>query len=604
MASRKEGGQLRAVRKEFADVFVPALAAFTERDAYGAVLEGATPGSGSQLARLSEALLLQVLERSFAKVQLLPSELPGETQVYVRKRPVFAWEADDGEYDCVSALHNKAIVHDGRLKNDGRSLYMLHRCYAASRVFDGPDSNALVYAKTTRSLVHWACQGKGDATVLMFGQTGTGKTHTTRALVEAAGADIFGEGKRRVRVSFFELAGASRGGKLCDLLADRGDVSMLADADDKVHVTGGVERDAANVEELRSALEDGFEMRATTSTERNSTSSRSHAFLQLRIQGEAGGGAAVRTFTLVDLAGSERNYETQGHSAAEHRVSAEINKSLMALKDCFRALAVKQSLRSAQDEGGAKRVRIPYRANKLTLMLKACFEDADHHAAVIATVSPTPTDLEHTRNTLDHALGMSARLQKLQEEHSEPVALPRVEDNVVRWDAERVGAFLDAAEEGAFAHWRSVMPPTAGKELMRLSLMRLRHYFGEADGVRLFKAVRAEVHRIDDLHRENRERLVRARQGKRRAIVKPVLAANYAALEVPIAHHDAVGIISIADNEFAPDEFSPQKAPQPAPEEGGGEHPEELEQENLQPAGAAPGEVAPLHTEAGAYFEA
>ena len=175
---------------------------------------------------------------------------------------------------------------------------------------------------------------------------------------------------------------------------------------------------------------------------------------------------------------------------------------------------------------------------------------------------------------------------------------------MVRWDAERVGAFLDAAEEGAFAHWRSVMPPTAGKELMRLSLMRLRHYFGEADGVRLFKAVRAEVHRIDDLHRENRERLVRARQGKRRAIVKPVLAANYAALEVPIAHLDAVGIISIADNEFAPDVFSPQKAPQPAPEEGGGEHPEELEQENLQPAGAAPGEVAPLHTEAGAYFEA
>ena len=31
---------------------------------------------------------------------------------------------------------------------------------------------------------------------------------------------------------------------------------------------------------------------------------------------------------------------------------------------------------------------------------------------------------------------------------------------------------------------------------------------------------------------------------------------------------------------------------------------EELEQENLQPAGGAPGEVAPLHTEAGAYFEA
>ena len=75
MASRKEGGQLRAVRKEFADVFVPALAAFTEREAYGAVLEGAQPESGSQLARLSAGLLLQVLWQQQEPQQLLRKQL-------------------------------------------------------------------------------------------------------------------------------------------------------------------------------------------------------------------------------------------------------------------------------------------------------------------------------------------------------------------------------------------------------------------------------------------------------------------------------------------------------------------------------------------------
>lgn len=37
------------------------------------------------------------------------------------------------------------------------------------------------------------------------------------------------------------------------------------------------------------------------------------------------------------VGGSERNYETMSMSAQQHRESADINSSLMALKDCFRA---------------------------------------------------------------------------------------------------------------------------------------------------------------------------------------------------------------------------------------------------------------------------
>ena len=55
---------------------------------------------------------------------------------------------------------------------------------------------------------------------------------------------------------------------------------------------------------------------------------------------------------LVDLAGSERNYETQRMSAVQHKESADINTSLMALKDCFRAHAAG--------------TRAPYRASRLT----------------------------------------------------------------------------------------------------------------------------------------------------------------------------------------------------------------------------------------------
>jgi hypothetical protein len=39
------------------------------------------------------------------------------------------------------------------------------------------------------------------------------------------------------------------------------------------------------------------------------------------------------TLRFVDLAGSERNYETRSMTAQQHRDFAEINKSLMALKE-------------------------------------------------------------------------------------------------------------------------------------------------------------------------------------------------------------------------------------------------------------------------------
>ena len=46
---------------------------------------------------------------------------------------------------------------------------------------------------------------------------------------------------------------------------------------------------------------------------------------------------------LVDLAGSERNYETSRMRASQHKESGDINTSLMALKDCFRAHAANRA---------------------------------------------------------------------------------------------------------------------------------------------------------------------------------------------------------------------------------------------------------------------
>lgn len=69
---------------------------------------------------------------------------------------------------------------------------------------------------------------------------------------------------------------------------------------------------------------------------------------------------------------------------------AEINKSLLALKECIRAL-----------DGGSNHV--PYRASKLTLVLKDSFNRNSAKTVMIANISPAASSADHTLNTLRYA---------------------------------------------------------------------------------------------------------------------------------------------------------------------------------------------------------
>ena len=90
---------------------------------------------------------------------------------------------------------------------------------------------------------------------------------------------------------------------------------------------------------------------------------------------------------MIDLAGSERGSDTQSNNRQRRMEGAEINKSLLALKECIRAL-------------DSKEIHVPYRASKLTLVLKDSFTRANARTVMIATVSPAASSADHTVNTL------------------------------------------------------------------------------------------------------------------------------------------------------------------------------------------------------------
>ncbi|PKU39261.1 kinesin-like protein kif2a [Limosa lapponica baueri] len=127
--------------------------------------------------------------------------------------------------------------------------------------------------------------------------------------------------------------------------------------------------------------------RTSGQTSANAHSSRSHAVFQiiLRRKGKLHG-----KFSLIDLAGNERGADTSSADRQTRLEGAEINKSLLALKECIRAL-------------GRNKPHTPFRASKLTQVLRDSFIGENSRTCMIATISPGMASCENTLNTLRYA---------------------------------------------------------------------------------------------------------------------------------------------------------------------------------------------------------
>jgi len=258
-------------------------------------------------------------------------------------------------------------------------------------------------------------------------------------------------------------------GTCYDLLQQRKEVALRADESEHVHVRGASTCcvTPASAVDLETVLAEALLLRRSEETQRNPVSSRSHAVCVLGVEG-------CGTLRFVDLAGSERNYETHLMSARQHRDFAEINMSLMALKDCFRAHAELIRQRPA---------RPPYRASRLTQVLRSCFTDPLHKTIILATVSPTSADLLHSINSLAQVTHMSKSLSELRSECT--VELPMLwftaSSPIWQWDCEEVSAWIRTVENGRFKYL--VLPPrTTGKMLLQLSSQGLADMFEQSLG--------------------------------------------------------------------------------------------------------------------------
>ena len=320
--------------------------------------------------------------------------------VIVRKRPANHREYAQNDIDIISTKNKNTIIVKELKNKFDLTKYIEEHKFTFDRTYDENSSNQLIYNEMLKPMIE-AAFNKTKISCFAYGQTGSGKTYTmlgnnhikndtgpqVPGLYLLSCIDLFNFLRQRPNlelwVSFYEIYC----NKLFDLLNNKNILQAREDGKGNICIVGLLEKQTKNIEELLDIIDFGLNSRTVGITGANLDSSRSHAILQINIKTKEK--EIYSKISFIDLAGSERAVDTIDTNKKTKIDGAEINKSLLALKECIRALDLEKRHK-------------PFRGSKLTLVLRDSFM-GNCQTLMIANISPCLSCSEHTLNTLRYA---------------------------------------------------------------------------------------------------------------------------------------------------------------------------------------------------------
>ncbi|XP_061446627.1 kinesin-like protein KIF22 isoform X2 [Rhineura floridana] len=258
-----------------------------------------------------------------------------------------------------------------------------------------------VYMESVQPVLRHLLEGQ-NASILAYGPTGAGKTHTMLGSPEQPGVipravqnvlqmtrDASGdEWKYSVSMSYLEIYQE----KVLDLLdPSLRDLPIREDRHHRILVPGLTQREITSFLDFESHFLPASSNRTVASTQLNHRSSRSHAVLLVHVSQTQGWPPYARRaakLCLIDLAGSEDNRRT-GNQGLRLKESGAINTSLFVLSKVVDAL--NQGL-----------PRVPYRDSKLTRLLQDSL-GGSAHSVIIANIAPEKKCYFDTLTSLNFA---------------------------------------------------------------------------------------------------------------------------------------------------------------------------------------------------------
>ncbi|XP_021256760.1 kinesin-like protein KIF18A [Numida meleagris] len=316
--------------------------------------------------------------------------------VHVVDQHILVFDPKEEEF---SFFHGKKLTHRDINKRTKKDLK-----FVFDAVFAENSTQLEVFEHTTKGVLDGFLNGY-NCTVLAYGATGAGKTHTMLGSPEDPGVmyltmmalyncmdQIKEEKICNIAVSYLEVYNE----QIRDLLVNSGPLAVREDAQKGVVVQGLTLHQPKSAEEILQMLDYGNKNRTQHPTDVNASSSRSHAVFQIYLRQQdkiasISQNVRIAKMSLIDLAGSERASATNA-KGARFREGANINRSLLALGNIINALADPKS----------KKQHIPYRNSKLTRLLKDSL-GGNCRTIMIAAVSPSSMFYDDTYNTLKYA---------------------------------------------------------------------------------------------------------------------------------------------------------------------------------------------------------
>ncbi|XP_037754737.2 kinesin-like protein KIF22 [Chelonia mydas] len=318
---------------------------------------------------------------------------PARVRVCVRLRPC------SGGDPCVRGLDSRSLqIVSWRNRKETME-------YQFDTFYGDQATQHDVYAGSVQPVLRRLLEGQ-NASVLAYGPTGAGKTHTMLGSPEQPG--VIPRALRDVLQMTREASCSPRGEewdysvsmsyleiyqeKVLDLLEpSQQDLPIREDRDRNILIPGLTERELGGFGDFERHFLPASRNRTVASTQLNDRSSRSHAVLLVRVaQTQQAPPHRRRTakLCLIDLAGSEDNRRT-GNRGLRLKESGAINASLHVLSKVVDAL--NQGL-----------PRVPYRDSKLTRLLQDSL-GGSAHSVIIANVAPEQHFYFDTLSTLNFA---------------------------------------------------------------------------------------------------------------------------------------------------------------------------------------------------------
>ncbi|XP_049644090.1 kinesin-like protein KIF22 [Suncus etruscus] len=361
------------------------------------IVLGSRPRLESPPLRQASRLIERAGRCRLSKVGAGRRPLPARVRVAVRLRPFVNESAGASELPCVRGL-DSCSLEVANWRNHQETLK-----YHFDAFYGEKSSQQDIYAGSVQPILRHLLEGQ-NSSVLAYGPTGAGKTHTMLGSPEQPGVipralmDLLqltreegAEGQPwalSVNMSYLEIYQE----KVLDLLDPAsGDLVIREDCRGNILIPGLTQKPISSFTDFEQHFLPANRNRTVGATRLNQRSSRSHAVLLVKVEQKerlAPFRQREGKLYLIDLAGSEDNRRT-GNKGLRLKESGAINNSLFVLGKVVDAL----------NQGFP---RVPYRDSKLTRLLQDSL-GGSAHSILIANIAPERRFYQDTVSALNFA---------------------------------------------------------------------------------------------------------------------------------------------------------------------------------------------------------